>query len=147
MEKEKSKITFKLEEGNGTAVSIMRNGKRIGRVWSENSDGTKPYPHNEDSYCLNSIQICGFDRISEIWACGPFTGKKDCVVHFIPNEEEYYKNKIKGYEKYVKSFFNTKVKEVDVLGKDKEHFGEIVSKENKPIMSLQSFDDWVRHNI
>jgi hypothetical protein len=140
MIKEQSKITFALE--SDTSVSVIRDGKQIGRVWSMNEDGTKPYPHNDTPYCLNSVQICGFDKISEIWGCGPFEGKKDCVIHFVPYKEEYYQHKIKEYEKYVESFFSSDYEKIG----DEVHSFVIVNK-NKDLKELKSFTDWCFHNI
>jgi len=97
-----TKITFELE--TPTMVKVMRSGKQIGQVWSQQNEGTTPYPHDRDAYCLNSVQICGFDRISETWACGPFSGHKDCVIHFLPTDEEYYKNKKTEYSKYIENY-------------------------------------------
>ncbi len=123
----KTNITFEFENENKTSVLIKRNGKDIGRVWSQNSspDHNTPYPHNDSEYCLNSVQICGFDRMSEIWGCGPFAGKKDCVIHFVPHELEYYDNKKEKYKNYLNNCLN---KDTDVS-------------------SIQSFDDWCKHHI
>jgi DNA-directed RNA polymerase subunit RPC12/RpoP len=119
----KSKITFELETPG--LVKIMREGKQIGQVWSELPSGTTPYPHNESIPCLNSIQICGFDKMSEIWACGPFHGKKDCVVSFTPVSElmEYMERKTKSYLNYVQG------------------------KVNKKDSDIQNFTDWSAHNV
>lgn len=124
----KSNITFEFDGKSKTSVLMKRDGETIGRIWSQGS-GDKhntPYPHNDSEDCINSVQICGFDRISEIWGCGPFKGKKDCVIHFIPTNHEYYIRKKVDYERYVKGF--------------------LYSKKND-ILLLQSFDQWERHNI
>lgn len=128
--KSTTKITFKLE--SPTYVSIIRAGKRIGHVYSDREEsykvgddaGGKPYPHEESIYCLNAIQICGFDKISETWGCGPFHGKKDCVMHFLPLTDDYIKSKLKGYRTYVENKMNKE-----------EHD------------SIQNFHDWDAHNI
>jgi hypothetical protein len=97
-----TKISFQLN--SPTSVAIMRGDKQIGQIWSESSSGTTPYPHDNSIYCLNSIQICGFDKMSEVWACGPFSGHKDCVVHFLPTDENYYQEKKGQYSRYVRDF-------------------------------------------
>ena len=144
----KTKITFEFENEEKTSVLIKRDGKIIGRFWSEQPGQScnTPYPHDESTYCLNSIQICGFDRISQTWGCGPFAGKKDCVIHFIPDNEKYYKEKRKQYAEYVKNFFNGKISKIET-GIETMNIAEIKCKENKDITSLQSFDHWVSHNI
>ncbi len=121
-------ITFEYENEDKTSVLMKRDGETIGRIWSQHGDGKHdtPYPHDQSEYCLNSVQICGFDRISEIWGCGPFTGKKDCVIHFRPDSLEYYVTKKKEYRKYVENFLN---------------------KKENDVSSMQSFDDWVKHHI
>jgi hypothetical protein len=119
----KTKITFKLE--TDTYISVMRNGKKIGHIYSQlkSKDYNKPYPHTENEYCLNAIQICGFDKISEVWACGPFHGKKDVVIHFTP-DIEYIEKKKKLYKSYVENKLNK---------------GEADT--------IQNFTDWNSHNI
>jgi len=128
----KSKITFKVEATPTeiqaeqiTMIKVMRDGKQIGQIWSEQESGTTPYPHEDSEYCFNSIQICGFDRMSGIWACGPFRGHKDCVVHFIPTDEEYYHRKLEGYHQYVKRYL------IDL----------------KDLEDMQNFNDWVRTDL
>ena len=145
----KTKITFEFENEQKTSIKVMRDGKQIGRLWSEQTEGslTLPYPHNDISYCYNSIQICGFDRMSEIWGCGPFQGKKDCVVHFTPVSEQYYQDKMKRYQEYVLSFFDKTAHKVDLGNNDSIYVPDIKLKEDKHIGSMQSFDDWCRHNI
>lgn len=141
---EQSKITFELETPN--YVKVMRNGKKIGRIYSDSDTNDKygtPFPHDRSTYCLNSIQICGFDRMSEVWGCGPYEGKKDCVVHFMPLEDKYYKEARKRYTEYVKKFFESEIKEVQT-GKELMRYSEIQERENKDITSLKSFDNWVR---
>lgn len=125
----KTKITFKSE--SDTYISIMRDDKKIGHIYSERKnvykvgedDDGHPYPHDDSEYCLNSIQICGFDKISEVWGCGPFEGKKDVVIHFIPNNE-YIESKKKQYGYYIKEKLNK---------------GEVDS--------IKNFVDWNAHNI
>ena len=125
----KTKITFKLE--SDTYISVLREGKIIGHIYSERKDiykvgeesGGHPYPHDNSEYCLNAIQICGFDKISEVWGCGPFHGKKDVVIHFTPNIE-YINNKKKQYKFYVENKLNK---------------GEVDT--------IQNFNDWNAHNF
>lgn len=119
----KTKITFKKE--SDTYISIMRDGKKIGHVYSQTSEKqhNTPYPHDDTEYCLNSIQVCGFDRASKIWGCGPFHGKKDIVVSFIPNNE-YTDTKKQQYKFYVENKLNK---------------GEVDT--------IQNFEDWNAHNI
>lgn len=137
-----SKITFEKENGSNTSVLAIRDGKTIGRIWSELSDGTLPFPHNKDSVEVNnSIQICGFDRISEVWPCGPFEGKKDCVVSFNTTEDPYSIQKIGEYEEYVKEFFSNVIKDSKVKG-----FQLIKSTTIKDLTKLKSFNDWLLHN-
>lgn len=125
----KTKITFELGgtitqiQAGATYVKIMRDGEQIGQVWSEQPSGTTPFPHDESSYCLNSVQICGFDKISETWGCGPFHGKKDCVVHFFP-KDPYFERKKKDYQIYVQRKLN---------GDEAE--------------TIQNFSDWNAHNV
>jgi len=108
-----TKIWFEHEKGSKTSMLVKRGKETIGRVWSQQSDGWTPFPHNKDAYCFNSVQICGFDRMSEVWACGPFDGKKDCVIHFLPTEHKYY----------VESAFKTKQ---TMLSPDKRISGKAV---------------------
>lgn len=120
-----TKISFKLEGDN--EVLIIRNGKTIGKVWSQFQDSMKttPYPHNDSEHCLNSVQICGFDSMSEVWACGPFQGKRDCVINFMDLDNKYYSSKEDKYKNYVQNILNGKC----------------------PIQQMQSFTDWARHQI
>ena len=123
---EKTNLIFEFENKEQTSILVKRkDGEVIGRIWAQGKDGGFPYPHSSDEYCKNSIQICGFDKISEVWACGPFQGKKDCVVHFIDMKSDYREAKLKKYENYVKEFMYHK----------------------KPIHTLQNFNDWDLHNI
>ena len=93
-----TEITFEL--ATQTEIRIMRNGKQIGQIWSENKDTSLPYPHGYTDICKNSIQVCGFDTCSEIWGCGVFEGKKDLVVHFLPISSSEYQQE--EYLKYLK---------------------------------------------
>jgi len=95
-----TKITFKLENDMNTSVAILQDGKQVGRVWSEHSDGTTPFAHDKCDRTLNSIQVCGFDRQSEVWACGPFEGKRDTVFSFITDGETGSLSKYKEYVKW-----------------------------------------------
>lgn len=104
-----------------TYISIMRSGKRIGQIFSQAEN--HPYPHDDSEYCLNAIQICGFDKISEVWGCGPFHGKKDVVVNFLP-EVPYIDQKKEQYAKYVQE--KLKKGEAD---------------------TIQNFADWNAHNF
>lgn len=138
-----SNIYFELV--SDTEIKVMRNGKQIGRMYSDTGgqSGT-PYPHEQNTYCLNSIQICGFDRMSEVWGCGPFAGKKDCVVHFMPLDEPYYVEARKRYEAYVKKFFEAKAHEDGhPLTKEKMIWASLDVNEKKDITALKSFDTWV----
>lgn len=145
----KTNITFEFENEQKTSVKVIRDNKQIGRIWSEQSDSPSlhlPYPHEDISYCHNSIQICGFDRMSEIWGCGPFQGKKDCVVHFTPTTDKYYQDRMKRYQEYVLSFFDKNAHKVE-FGREEMYVPDIKLREDKPIDTMQSFDDWCRHNI
>ena len=71
----------------------------------------------------NAIQVCGFDRISEVWGCGLFQGKKDVVVSFTP-EGDYYEEKEKRYAHYLTDKYN-----------------------KKEFSTIQNFVDWSAHNI
>lgn len=120
-EKKKTKITF--EKESDTYVSILLNGKQVGHIYSEMKDGTHPYPHEDNEYCLTSIQLCGFDRCSQIWPCGIFHGRKDLVVNFSDNETDYMKQEEKEYRRYVKDFLNKEI----------------------PMDKLKDFQSWVSH--
>lgn len=74
-EKNENEITFKIESKH--RVKIMRNKKQIGHIFSEGSYSGK-----------NTIQMCGFDMVTGVWSCGPFKGKKDLCVRFLPEEKE-----------------------------------------------------------
>lgn len=117
-----TKIQFKIENDNATSVAILQDGKQVGRIWSEHKDGTTPYPHDKTERTLNSIQLCGFDRQSEVWSCGPFEGKKDCCFTFINNTEN--ESSLIKYKMYVEGFI----------------------KSNNPMTALKSFNDWRLHN-
>lgn len=94
-----TKITFKLL--SDTQIAIMRDGNSIGMIWSEKKDGTLPYPHEQYEHVANSIQLCGFDSMSEMWGCGVIHGKKDVVIKFIPLSE-WTEGTILKYQNYVK---------------------------------------------
>lgn len=135
------------EQNSDTSILIMRDKKIIGRIWSQHiGDNAKyiqlPYPHNESDVCKNSIQICGFDRISEVWACGPFDNKKDCVVSFDTYNTDYDKQQIKNYEQYVRKFFTNVIKDSKV-----KDFKIIQSTVIKDITKLKSFNDWRLHEL
>lgn len=120
-DEEKTNITFELK--NPTEIKIMRKGVQIGQIYSQDqTDGMTPYPHNKNSYCLNSIQICGFDKIKGPWACGPYAGHKDTVVYFRPTDDGFFTQKKEQYHKYVKSF---------------------ISDEKNDPSELLSFTDWI----
>jgi len=95
----KTKIIFAKE--SDTSIGVWRDGKEIGHIWSEGNTGRMPYPHDDSHYCKNAIQICGFDAVSETWGCGIFKGKKDLVVSFDYLNEEYKKDQVQAYEKYL----------------------------------------------
>lgn len=140
---DKTKITFKLNK-NKTSIDIMRHDKKIGHIYSQAEDGMTPYPHNNTIHCLNSVQICGFDDISQTWGCGPFRGKKDCVIKFMPiDDNDYYQKKLKDYEEYVKGFFKSEIKEVKT-GIDK--FSFVKTKARRELTELKSFHDFVQHD-
>jgi len=151
----KTKIMFELEEP--TIVKIMRKGKQIGRIWSQDdlTFGDKdirpnlPYPHDENkSYCQNSIQICGFDKQEGPWACGPYRGKFDCVLHFMPVEDKgdkYYQQKIKDYEQYVGDFFTAQIKNVEVNGVKKWDYAH--TQIIKDVTKLLNFRDYCAMHI
>ena len=139
--KDKTKITFKLNK-NKTSVDIIRHNKKIGHIWSQAEDGTTPYPYDNTIHTLNSVQICGFDDISQIWACGPFRGKKDCVIKFMPiDDNDYYQEKLKDYEEYVKGFFDSEIKELKTCG-----VRIVNTKAKRKLTELKSFHDFVQHD-
>ena len=141
-----SEITFEMENDSNTSFLMMRKGKAIGRVWSESIMLDKPflpYPHDESKDGKNSIQICGFDNISEIWTCGQFGGKKDCVVSFNTKDSDYDKQRIKAYEEYVMTFFEPTVKKLKT-GCETIHIGKMTKK--KDMTTLKSFNEWLFHN-
>ncbi len=133
------KITFSVV--SPTSVSIIRDGKTIGHVWAAD-EKESPYPHDRTPHCLNSIQICGFDAMSEVWACGIFLSKKDCVVSFIPIDDIWYQGKAVKYSEYVKKFFETKEHELKT-GVETMKIVEITKKDSLDITKLLSFKDWV----
>jgi len=118
-----TKITFRMENDQNTSVAILQDGIQVGRVWSEHKDGTTPYPHDKTERTLNSIQLCGFDRQSEVWACGPFEGKRDTCFTF-NNIKEENEQSVKKYVEYVRWFLDS---------------GNDISK-------LKNFNDWRLHN-
>ena len=118
----KTHITFKLENDNATSVAILQDGKQVGRVWSEHKDGTTPFPHDQTEHTLNSIQLCGFDRQSEVWSCGPFEGKRDSCFTFI-NDVTSESSLIK-YKLYVETFLQS----------------------HNPMSQLKNFNDWRLHH-
>ena len=149
MTERNTKLCFEKEKGSDTSIMIIRDGKSIGRIWSEvDSKETGiflPYPHDKDKeYCKNSVQICGFDNISQIWGCGVFEGKKDCVISFNTTDTEYDLQKLKEYEEYVKGFFTSRVKELKT-GCSSFNVSEISGKGD--FTRLKSFNDWLLHNI
>jgi len=117
-----TKITFKIENDNATSVAIIQDDKQVGRVWSEHADGTTPYPHDKTERTLNTIQLCGFDRQSEVWSCGPFAGKRDSCFTFI-NEKDDSKS-LEKYKSYVEWFLGS----------------------SNPMTQLKNFNDWRLHN-
>jgi hypothetical protein len=141
----KTKLRFELEESK-TVCNIFRGDQHIGRIWAEYESTKKttlPYPHDENSaYCQNSIQICGFDHISQTWGCGPFAGKKDCVIHFLPTDEDYYEQKAKEYAEYVKNFFSIKVKTLK-SGVGEFHVADSEVSKERDITKVKSFADWL----
>ena len=98
-----TKITFELD--SKTSVKVLHNGTHVGNIWSQSKDGSTPYPHNDNPSTLESIQICGFVRASEIWSCGIFTGTKDIVVRFNPMKDKYYDRYKSEYKDYVDKCF------------------------------------------
>jgi hypothetical protein len=116
----KTHITFELE--SDTSVSIKQDGKQVGRIWSEHKDGTLPYPHDECERTKNTVQLCGFDRQSEIWACGPFEGKKDSCFTFINLQEKV--ESLSKYEDYIKSCIN-----------------------NGNVHLIKNYNDWLLHHF
>ena len=138
-EEEKTKMTFKLE--SDTKVLVFQNGQEVGHIWSQDKSGGTPYPHTNHICCLNSIQICGFDKMSEVWACGVYKGKKDCVISFMPMNDGWYKEQLVKYGEYVKSFFDINVKKVKTPVRQC-HTGEMNSREK--IKELKSFRDWLQ---
>lgn len=117
-----TKITFKKK--SDTEISILMNGKNVGHIWSEGSKEHLPYPHDKDKeYCKNSIQICGFDKCSEVWACGVFHGKKDLVINFIDMSSEFMQSEEGAYRNYVDQFLKSGVE----------------------MTKLKTFPDWVAH--
>ena len=136
----KTKITFELE--GKTYIKIMRAGKQIGQIWSEKKGSLMlPYPHGDKDYCHNSIQLCGFDKLDGPWACGPFRGKRDLVVHFRDDSGEYMQQKAKEYGEYVMKFFETRSREIKASG-EVMHYADMEPVDD--LAKLKNFDDWFR---
>lgn len=114
-----SHITFVKE--NDTCIKVLYDGNHVGNIWAQSGTST-PYPHDDHESTLGSIQICGFRKVSEVWACGVFHGTKDMVVEFNPMMDDFYKNKMPEYQRYVEECF----------------------KQNRPDM-IKPFNDWVAH--
>jgi len=120
MGNKKTHITFKLV--SPTAMKVLHDGNHIGNIWSQSNDGGTPFPHDDNESTLQSIQVCGFNRASEIWSCGVFHGTKDIILRFNPMMDEHYKKYHTKYKEYVDECF----------------------KKNKPQL-IKPFDDWVAH--
>lgn len=116
----KTKITFRML--TKTNIAVLCNEKIVGQIYSEKTKGETPYPHDENVATLESIQICGFTEMSKVWACGIFHGTKDVVVRFNPMDEQYYKDREKGYKEYVDACFRA-----------------------AKIRQIKSFEDWCSH--
>lgn len=138
----KTVITFEFENDDKTSVRVKRDNQVIGRIWSE-ENSSLPYPSDESEYSKNSIQICGFDKMSEVWACGPFSGKKDCVIHFLPNDTKYHQRKSKEYSEYVKDFFSAESHEI-IVGAETIRVGTVENK--RDLSKLKNYNDWLLHN-
>lgn len=137
---ERTKLSFELE--SPTVCYIVRDGNRIARMWSQFDEGMTPYPHDKTSYCLNSVQICGFDKIAGPWACGPYPGQQDVVLHFFPIDDEWYKQQGERYAKYVQDFFTAETKMLRI-GVGEFQVTDIKKKTNLDIRKLKSFKDWL----
>ena len=115
----KTNITF--EKESETSINILRDGKHVGNIWSESKDGSMPYS-NETK---DSIQICGFDTISEIWGCGIFKGHKDCVIEFFNIDSKEFKEQEQNkYKKYLQ-----------------------LKIQNNELDDVQSFQDFFKYNL
>ncbi len=114
----KTHLTFDKE--SSTSIKVLYDGKHVGNIWSATEEGSMPYGSPRTGG--ESIQVCGFARASEVWACGIFHGTKDTVLKFNPMMNEFYKRYHKEYKEYVDECF----------------------KQNKPQM-IKSFGDWVDH--
>lgn len=137
-----TELHFEFEKGQTTSVLVKRGEDIIGRVSAQNGD-LLPFPHDKTkTYCKNSIQICGFDKISQVWQCGPFQGHKDCVVTFQPLKNEWHKDQLKEYEEYVKNFFAAKIRAVAV-GDKTMHAVDVTFR--KPVSKLMSYNEWSEH--
>lgn len=62
----KMAITFEVSE-NKKSIAIMDGDKKIGQIFLEEA---------------NVLQVCGFTEAFDLWACGPFDGKKDIRLLF-----------------------------------------------------------------
>jgi len=101
--KQKTRITFALV--SKTLVNVYFDRKHVGHIYSEDGDGGLPYPHEEKNpRCKTSMQICGFDRCSEVWSCGVFHGKKDLVVGFQDTSGEFMDQQKEEYKRYIQEF-------------------------------------------
>jgi len=149
MAKEQKETNIYFREGDSldsmerhTDIEILRGGKKIGHIWSQKKDGTTPYPSDKSIKTLNSIQICGFDKMSEVWSCGIFDSKKDCVVYFMPLDEQYHQEKLREYSKYVASFFDPEIKKFKT-GYAEEEIVKMNRKEDKDFSQMKSFKEWL----
>jgi hypothetical protein len=142
-ESKKTNITFEYENKEQTSILVKRENKTIGRIWSKNNSGDTPYPNNNNHNSENSVQICGFDKMSEIWQCGPFTGKKDCVIHFRPLDDDWYKEQLEKYDKYVQNFYTIESKEITRPNSKKFIHNKI--EKTRDLSKLKSFNEWVEH--
>jgi hypothetical protein len=68
---QKMKIKFKqIKEDYIEIIAVYNNNEiKIGQIFSEGSYSGE-----------NSIQICGFDRISDVWSCYNFNHSLDCCL-------------------------------------------------------------------
>lgn len=138
---ERTKISFELT--SPTRIGIMRDGVEIAYIYSQTKDGFTPYPHDKRTYCLNSIQICGFDKLDGPWACGVLEGKTDVVLNFFPTDDAWYREKGEQYAKYVERFFKTKMNAYPVTEGMEQQIASVVRKDGIDIRKLRSFKDWL----
>ena len=95
-----TKISFELV--SNTKVNIIRDGKLIGHMFSQGEgDYDLPFPGDKsNNIVLNSVQICGFNSLSEVWGCGVFQGTKDiCLRWDYEVKPEYEQQQRNRYEK------------------------------------------------